>query len=157
MKEEAPDHPQVLILPPLLWLITVVVSVLLHYFVVSIAMLPTVTARVAGIVCLVIAPILAGSAFFTMKKAGTNVNPGAPAVAIVRGGPFRFTRNPMYLALCLLQTGLAFLLNDAVTLLLVIPLALILHFGVILREESYLESKFGGQYLELKRGVRRWL
>ena len=63
----------------------------------------------------------------------------------------------MYLALCLLQVALGFFLNDWITLLFVIPLALVLHFGVILREERYLEAKFGEEYRALKRGVRRWI
>jgi protein-S-isoprenylcysteine O-methyltransferase Ste14 len=97
------------------------------------------------------------SALVAMKTAGTNVNPAKPALTIVHGGPFRFTRNPMYLALCLLQVALGFFLNDWITLLFVVPLALFLHYGVILREERYLTAKFGEPYLELKRQVRRWL
>ena len=92
-----------------------------------------------------------------MRAAGTHVNPAKPALLIVRGGPYRFTRNPMYLALCLVQAGIGFLLNDWITLLFVVPLALVLHFGVILPEERYLEAKFGEQYLALKREVRRWI
>ncbi len=63
----------------------------------------------------------------------------------------------MYLALCLLQVALGFFLNDWLSLLFVVPLFLILHFGVVLREEKYLAAKFGEPYLELKRGVRRWI
>ena len=63
----------------------------------------------------------------------------------------------MYLALCLLQVALGFFLNDWITLLFVVPLALIMHYGVVLREERYLTVKFGEPYLELKRAVRRWL
>ena len=91
-----------------------------------------------------------------MKAAGTNVDPAKAALTIVRGGPFRFTRNPMYLALCLLQVALGFFLNDWLTLLFVVPLALILHCGVFLREERYLTAKFGEPYLQLKHEVRRW-
>src|SRR2546423_4280262 len=112
---------------------------------------------VCGIALAALAPTLALSAVVTFKKAETNVNPAEPALTIVRGGPYRFTRNPMYLALCLLQVALGFLLNDWITLLFVVPLALIMHYGVILREERYLTAKFGEPYLELNRAVRRWL
>jgi protein-S-isoprenylcysteine O-methyltransferase Ste14 len=105
----------------------------------------------------ILAPTLALSGLVTMKKAGTNVNPAEPALTIVRDGPYRFTRNPMYLALCLLQVALGFFLNDWITLLFLVPLALITHYGVILREERYLTAKFGEPYLQLKREVRRWL
>ena len=112
---------------------------------------------VCGIVFIILAPTLALWALRTMKAAGTNVHPAEPALALVRDGPFRFIRNPMYLALCLVQAGIGFLLNDWITLLFVVPLALVLHFGVILPEERYLEAKFGEQYLALKRKVRRWI
>lgn len=62
----------------------------------------------------------------------------------------------MYLSLSLLQVALGFILDGWIPLLFAIPLALILHFGVVLREESYLEGKFGEQYLSFKRRVRRW-
>ena len=92
-----------------------------------------------------------------MKAAGTNVHPSEPSLALVCGGPFRLTRNPMYLALCLLQVALGFFLNDGIALLFVVPLAVIFHYGVILREERYLTAKFGEPYLQYKREVRRWI
>src|SRR5207245_5010428 len=95
---------------------------------------------VCGIVLVIVAPTLALSAMVAMKKVGTNVNPAKPALAIARGGPYRFTRNPMYLALCLLQVALGFFLNDWITLIFVVPLVLILHYGVILSEERSLAT-----------------
>jgi protein-S-isoprenylcysteine O-methyltransferase Ste14 len=92
-----------------------------------------------------------------MKAAGTNVDPAKPALTIVRDGPFRFTRNPMYLALCLLQIALGFFVNDWITLLFVVPLAVIFHYGVVLHEERYLTAKFGEPYSRYKREVRRWI
>ena len=157
METETDDHPKVVAFPPLLWLIGAVVSVLVHSFLFSIQILPEPFASILGIACLVTALSLALPALFTMRSAGTNINPAKPALLIVRGGPYRFTRNPMYLALCLVQTGIGFLLNDWITLLFVVPLALVLHFGVILPEEQYLEAKFGEQDLALKREVRRWI
>jgi len=151
------DHPEIVAFPPLLWLIGAVTSVLVHSFVFSLPILPEPFAMILGIVCLLVGPSLALPALFAMRSAGTHVNPGKPALLIVRAGPYRFTRNPMYLALCLIQAGIGFLLNDWITLLFVVPLALVLHFGVILPEERYLEAKFGEQYLALKRKVRRWI
>jgi protein-S-isoprenylcysteine O-methyltransferase Ste14 len=151
------DHPKIVAFPPLLWLIGAIVSMLLHFFVFSIPILAEPFALILGIVCMLIGPSLAVPALLTMRAAGTHANPAKPALLIVRGGPYRFTRNPMYLALCLVQAGIGFLLNDWITLLFVVPLALVLHFGVILPEEKYLEAKFGEQYLALKRKVRRWI
>jgi protein-S-isoprenylcysteine O-methyltransferase Ste14 len=63
----------------------------------------------------------------------------------------------MYLSLCLLQCALGFFMNSWITLAFVVVLGAILHFGVVLREERYLEAKFGEPYRELKRSVRRWI
>jgi protein-S-isoprenylcysteine O-methyltransferase Ste14 len=151
------DNPGVIAFPPLIWLVNAVISVSVHFFVIQVPIMNYRACLVCGIVLLILAPTLAISAVVTFKKAGTNVNPSEPALTIVRGGPFRFTRNPMYLALCLVQVALGFFLNDWITLLFVVPLALILHYGVVLREERYLTAKFGEPYLQLKRDVRRWL
>jgi protein-S-isoprenylcysteine O-methyltransferase Ste14 len=151
------DNPGVIAFPPLIWLVSAVISALVHFFLIRLPIMSYSACLVCGIVLIILAPTLALSALVTMKTAGTNVDPAKPALTIVSGGPFRFTRNPMYLALCLLQVALGFFLNDWITLLFVIPLALILHYGVILREERYLTAKFGKPYLELKRQVRRWL
>jgi protein-S-isoprenylcysteine O-methyltransferase Ste14 len=147
----------VIAFPPLIWLVNAVISVLVHFFLIQVSIVNYRTSLVCGIVLVILAPTLALSAVIMMKKAGTNVDPAKPALTIVRGGPYRFTRNPMYLALCLLQVALGFFLNDWFTLLFVVPFALILHYGVILREERYLTAKFGEPYLELKREVRRWI
>jgi protein-S-isoprenylcysteine O-methyltransferase Ste14 len=149
----------VIAFPPLIWAVTVFISLVVHFFVVRLPMsiLPRAISLGIAIVLFIIAPLLAIPAIWRMKAAGTNVHPSEPTTTIVRGGPYRFTRNPMYLALTLLQIGVAFVLNDAITFLFAAALALTLHFGVILREERYLEAKFGEEYLALKRSVRRWI
>src|ERR1700704_5260687 len=155
--ETSSDNPGVIAFPPLIWVVGAVISALVHFFVIQVPMMNSYRiCLICGIVLVILAPTLALSALVTFKKAGTNVNPSEPALTIVRGGPFRFTRNPMYLALCLLQVALGFFLNDWITLLFVVPFFLILHFGVVLREERYLTAKFGEPYLQLKRDVRRW-
>ena len=154
--DKALDNPGVIAFPPLIWLVNAVISVLVYLFV----RLPIMSYRiclVCGIVFIILAPTLAVSALRTMKAAGTNVHPSKPSLTIVRGGPFRFTRNPMYLALCLLQVALGFFLNDWITLLFVVPLAVVFHYGVVLREEQYLAAKFGEPYLQYKSQVRRWI
>src|ERR1041384_5990270 len=158
METNSSDNPGVIAFPPLIWAVGAAISALLHFFVVRVPIASNYRiSLICGIAVAVLAPTLAISAAVTFKKAGTNINPGEPALLIVRGGPYRFTRNPMYLALCLLQVALGFFLNDWITLLFVVPLALILHYGVILREERYLTAKFGEPYLQLKRDVRRWI
>ena len=150
------DNPGVIGFPPLIWLVNAVISVLVHLLI-RLPIMRYSSCLACGIVLIFLAPPLALWAWRTMKAAGTNVHPSEPALALVRGGPFRFTRNPMYLALCLLQVALGFFLNDLITLLFVVPLAVIFHYGVILREERYLTAKFGEPYLQYKREVRRWI
>ena len=114
-------------------------------------------ARVAGmIVCgLGAALILWGIA--TMRAARTNIYPELPAIALVTNGPFRFTRNPLYLALAILFAGLAIEMDNPWGLVVLAPLLCVMHYGVILREERYLERKFGDGYLRYRASVRRYL
>jgi protein-S-isoprenylcysteine O-methyltransferase Ste14 len=154
--DQPPDNPGVIAFPPLILLRNAVISILAHLFI-QVPIMRYGICLVCGIVFITLAPMLALWALRTMKASGTNVNPAKPALTLVRGGPFRFTRNPMYLALCLVQVALGFFLNDWITLLFVVPLALILHYGVVLREERYLTAKFGEPYLQFKREVRRWI
>ena len=97
------------------------------------------------------------SGFRQMNQAHTNINPTRPATTIVTEGPFRFTRNPLYLGMTLLYIGITFLVNSF-WLILILPVVLgLMNFGVIAREERYLEHKFGSQYLAYKQRVRRWV
>lgn len=158
MTENSADNPGVIAFPPFMLLVGAGTSALIHFFVFRVPIVSNYRICLGcGIVIMIIAPTLAISAMVTFKRAGTNVHPSEPALTIARGGPYRFTRNPMYLALCLVQTALGFFLNDWITLLFVVPLFLLLHYGVVLREERYLSAKFGEPYLEVKRDVRRWL
>ena len=92
-----------------------------------------------------------------MHAAGTNVNPGRPTTAIVTSGPFRFSRNPLYLSLTLLYFGLILAFNTWRGIILLVPLLIIMHFGVVLREERYLEQKFGDEYRDYKARVARYV
>ena len=158
MTVNSSDNAGIIAFPPLMLAICAAISAVVHFLVIRIPIMRDYRFALAwGSVLVVLAATLSISAMMTFKNAGTNVNPYEPALVIARSGPYRFTRNPMYLALCLVQIALGFFLNDWIALLLVVPLALLLHFGVILREERYLTAKFGESYLKLKREVRRWL
>jgi protein-S-isoprenylcysteine O-methyltransferase Ste14 len=92
-----------------------------------------------------------------MRRAGTNILPNKPTLTIVTEGPFRFTRNPLYVTNALFYTGLTLVFNTPWPLLLLAPMLLVVHWGIIRREEEYLEAKFGDAYLAYKARVRRWL
>jgi protein-S-isoprenylcysteine O-methyltransferase Ste14 len=76
---------------------------------------------------------------------------------IVETGPYRFTRNPIYLGMVLGLIGLAIAFNSLWLLVTLVPFALVIRYAVITREEAYLERKFGEVYLAYKSRVRRWL
>jgi protein-S-isoprenylcysteine O-methyltransferase Ste14 len=96
-------------------------------------------------------------AITTIRRAGTRVETYKPTAAIVENGPYRFTRNPIYLGMFLGQAGLATGFNSAWILAMLVPFYFVIRFGVIAREEAYLEHKFGEVYLAYKSRVRRWL
>lgn len=96
-------------------------------------------------------------AFMTMRSAETSANPYKPARSLVTSGPFRFSRNPVYLAMTLLYFGVALWLNTLWAVVLFPVLLVIMLFGVIFREERYLLLRFGTKYLKYKVSVRRWL
>ena len=101
--------------------------------------------------------LLANRQFHVPFRAETNVSPYMPATSIVTEGPYRFTRNPLYLSMTLLYGGVSALAN-ALPPVLLLPLVLrLMRRGVIEREESYLEQKFGDVYLEYKVRVPRWI
>lgn len=92
-----------------------------------------------------------------MKRAGTDPRPSRPSTAIVTSGPFRFMRNPMYVGTTSLYAGVSLLANAVWPLVLLVPLLLVLRWGVVSREERYLEAKFGDSYRAYRAQVRRWL
>jgi protein-S-isoprenylcysteine O-methyltransferase Ste14 len=99
--------------------------------------------------------LIAAGARFT--AANTAMPPWKPTTAIVTTGIYRYTRNPMYLGMALIYAGLS-LFADSVIALAGLPMALmVMRYGVIAREERYLEGKFGAEYREYKSAVRRWL
>jgi len=96
-------------------------------------------------------------AIVTMTRAGSNVPTSLPSTTIIDTGPYRFTRNPIYLGMMLGLIGLAVALNSLWLLLTLAPFALVIRYGVVAREEAYLERKFGDAYRHYRARVRRWL
>jgi protein-S-isoprenylcysteine O-methyltransferase Ste14 len=91
-----------------------------------------------------------------LQAGATNVDPMLPTTAIVTSGPFRFSRNPLYLALTLIYFGLTLLFKTWWGLALLVPLLIVMHRGVVMREERYLMHKFGETYRQYRSKVRRY-
>lgn len=156
MSDAPNDKPGVLIFPPLLFAICLACGAIAH-FVCPYRLALSPWLRGAGGVLAVAAIAFALRAQRVMRAAGTNVHPNLPATAIVSDGPFAITRNPLYLTLLAVFAGIGVAAASPAFLTLIVPLALVLHFGVVQREERYLETKFGDTYRDYKARVRRWI
>jgi len=141
--------------PPLIYLVPLALGLLLHRRYPFEVPGRTVT-TVLGLACILAAAIVL-PALLAFRRAATRPEPWRPATALVTEGPYRLSRNPMYLGFTLLYLGIA-LLAGSLWPLLFLPLVLLaMHFGVIVREEAYLERRFGDAYREYRRRVNRWL
>lgn len=156
MSDEPDDSPGVLIFPPLLFVICIGVG-FAAYLIRPSRIGLALGLRGTGLLLILGAVALALWAQRIMRAAGTNIRPDLPATAIVATGPFARTRNPLYLSLLAIYAGIGIMLASKTFLWVIVPLALVLHFGVVLREERYLEAKFGDVYLTYKARVRRWI
>jgi protein-S-isoprenylcysteine O-methyltransferase Ste14 len=154
---ESADTAQVLVRPPIAWFVAIIAGIVLNY-VVPLPFLPDAFPGVLiGGALFIAALALAIWAMRTMTAAGETVPTNEPTTAIVERGPYRYTRNPIYLGMVLALIGLAIALDTLWMLAVLVPFALIIHYGVIKREEAYLERKFEGEYREYQTRVRRWL
>lgn len=142
--------------PPLIYLAALVIGVTLHYLIPT-PFIPRGLAHGLGAAFILIALSVLFWGVRTMRYAGTSVSTRAPTKALVTAGPFRFSRNPLYMSLTLLYLGVAFATRSLWALVLLVVVLTVVQRGVIEREEQYLERKFGADYLRYKEHVRRWL
>ena len=149
------DRPGVFAPPPLIYLVALVTGLVAQMIQPWILPVPLVIRWLGGVLALaaIAIGITARGAF---ARAGTSVNPFQPATCLVTQGPFRFSRNPMYVAMTALFAGGVLMLRNG-WLLLLLPLVMILmHVAVVLREERYLGMKFGADYSAYCSRVRRY-
>jgi protein-S-isoprenylcysteine O-methyltransferase Ste14 len=156
---EPRDIPGVIAPPPLIALATLLFGLALDWLwpaYVLTVLLSFWTRIIIGVPLIAIGLAIAVMARRSFVQAGTNVQPWKPSLTLVTGGVFAWMRNPMYLGLGLLTAGVAIMLASGWTLVLMVPAALVLHYGVVLREERYLESKFGDKYRRYRESVPRY-
>ena len=153
------DTPGVIAPPPLIATVAVVFGLLLDRTMPAqmLAAKMNFTERVVvGAFVALAGAALALTAERRFKAVGTNVPPWKPALHLASSGVYDRMRNPMYIGLMLLTGGIGIALASDWTLVLLIPMAIVLHYGVVLREERYLEAKFGEEYRRYKVRVPRW-
>jgi protein-S-isoprenylcysteine O-methyltransferase Ste14 len=153
------DRSGVRIFPPLIYAGLFAVGYAVHRFV-PLHLWPGGTpppVRTIAWILIVVCLGLAASAVVLFRRAGTTPNPMEPTTAMVMHGPYRFTRNPMYVSLVGLYVAVTLFANSAWPLILLPVVVLLVQRQVIAREEAYLEAKFGEEYRAYKARVRRWI
>ncbi len=154
------DTPGVVARPPLLYLAFLAVGLGLDYlWPVPLVPggLPNAVQYALGAVLLSLGVGLMAACMRRLRRAGTPVETWKPTTALVSDGPFRFSRNPIYVALTLMYAGIGVAADALWAFVLLVPLLVIMHVGVVVREERYLEGKFGEAYRRYRDSVRRWL
>lgn len=142
--------------PPLIYLGAIVLGLVVHGFWPQ-PIAPSSLSSPVGAVSMLAAGVLFAFAVRSFRSAGTPIPGNRPTTTIVRAGPYRFSRNPIYLAFSLLQLGLAFWMNSVGLLLALVPALAVMALVVIPREERYLEARFPSEYRPYRESVRRWL
>ena len=150
-----PKHPDIVAPPPLLFLGPLVCGLILG------RLLPQ--PRMPGAVRLLGLPLVAAGAglvgwfFTTMQRAGTPIDPYETPTELVTAGPFEHTRNPAYLAMTLIYSGVSLLAGAGLPLLMLPGVLAVVDQGVVRREEEFLDRQFGSAYRDYRARVRRWL
>jgi protein-S-isoprenylcysteine O-methyltransferase Ste14 len=159
MKTPSSDRPRLVVFPPLILLAVLVLSIALQWLV-PLGVLPRLdpgTRIVCGGAILLIGALVTWTGARALLRRGTNVNPLRPTLVLATGGIYAWTRNPMYVGGAPLMIGLAIVFALDWLPLLMVPAFFVLHFGIVRREEQYLEQKFGDAFRRYKARVPRYV
>jgi len=149
---------QVWFFPPYLVFLGLIISFLLEFLVYRNQIFDnSIIFRFLGIILTIAAILLFVKSvrIFNLRK--EKIHPRSISTQIFKDGPFQFSRNPIYLAMFVLLIGVGLTLNSFWFLYSGLVVAIMIHYGVIIPEENYLEKEFGKDYLEYKKTVRRWI
>ena len=150
------DHAGVVAPPPIIYLCSILLG-LGFGTLWPVEVLPQALEFPLGVFIILTAVLIFAFSGQKFLKADTPLPPNKPTVLIVRTGPYRYSRNPIYLSMTLLQIGIGIWVDNVWILGMLIPTLCLMYYGVIAREEKYLEKKFGEEYLKYQRSVRRWI
>lgn len=152
------DNPGVIAPPPLLYAAALGLGLAIDFLLLRVPTgMPTSLRYGLAALLAVAAVALVAGAFLRLRRADTRAEPWQPTTAIVTEGVYAYSRNPMYVAMALLYIAVAVAADSVIDLVLLIPLLLVVHYGVVAREERYLEAKFGDEYRGYQAAVRRWI
>jgi protein-S-isoprenylcysteine O-methyltransferase Ste14 len=152
------DAARVRFPPPLVFLGAILLGVIVQLTAMPLSLLFTRGFRVAaGVLILACGVSLVVSARILFKRTGQNPIPWKPTPELILQGPYRFTRNPMYVGVTLFVVGLGLTVNNIWISLFAAPALIVVHFIAVLPEERYLAEKFGDSYRSFLARVRRYL
>jgi len=156
--KDGQDHDQIVAHPPVILGIVLAVGFLIQkFYPLAIMEDPGALSKVLASALFVIAGIVMVTTTRLMLRKKIDPRPDRPTSAIVTEGFFKYSRNPLYIALVLIYAGIVIYANSLWLVFLFPVLIIALERGVVLREEGYLEGKFGDEYLQYKKKVRRWI
>jgi len=150
------DSPGVVAPPPLIYLAGMALAFGIE-LVWPVSLFPAAIRYPAGAGLIAAGLLVVALAFRRFRTAGTHIEPYKPTTAIVTDGLYGFSRNPIYVAMTVATVGVGILADNVWVFALLVPTLAVMRYGVIAREERYLERKFGDDYLRYKASVRRWL
>ncbi len=158
MREGQPegDTPGLIARPPLVYFCSILIGLSLDALW-PVAMLPAAWSLRLGGPLILIACVLFAVSVREFRRVDTPLRSVRPTTAVVTRGPYRFSRNPVYLAFSIFHTGIAFCVNSLWLLGMLILTSVLISYGVIGREERYLARRFGDEYARYRSEVRRWL
>jgi len=158
-REATPGTPGVIARPPLLFFGALLLGFVLDHLLPVSFEVPGfgVAHRVAAAAPILIGLALAIAGMGSFARAGTPVPTNKPTRALATTGIHGWTRNPIYLGMFLIYGGIGVAVRSPSILLLALPLAIVIRYGVVAREEAYLEARFGNAYRDYKSRVRRWI
>lgn len=151
------NTPEIIAPPPVLYLASLALAFGVNVVAPAPIALPPLVLYSTGGLLLLLGGSFARWSFVVMKNRGTSANPRTQSEALTTDGPFKLSRNPIYVAMTILYSGMALLGNSLWPFLFLLPLLATMHWGVVLREERYLTQRFGEDYLAYKTRTRRWL
>jgi protein-S-isoprenylcysteine O-methyltransferase Ste14 len=158
MEKNFKDSAAIIIPPPIFFFVCLGCGLLMEYlFPINLINFPLIFRFIVGGLLMLASGYFAASSFYVLIKNKTTFHTSKPTTKIVKEGAYRFSRNPLYLSLLLLLFGAAILLSSF-WLLCTIPILYILFlFKAVKPEERYLSHKFGKEYLNYSKKVRRWI
>ncbi len=150
------DSEGMLTPPPVVYLVFLLIGIGLEYYWPS-PFLPQVAQYPVGITVIILSFVVFGMVLREFSASSSSVDHRRPTTEVISSGPFRYSRNPIYVSMTMLCTGIAMVTNNLWILVMMIPAVLVIHYLVIIKEEAFLEEKFGDEYRRYCASVRRWL